>query len=113
VSTPATTACGTTTAFTTSLYVYAGADSCAPATSLYVSLPRPTSIPHVFTLPDPTVEITSDGFGATDGGSENCSAWTGTVTWSADVPNWKVTFDITCSNSWNHGSVIGTLQGSD
>jgi hypothetical protein len=106
-------ACATTTAFTTALEVFAPADSCASASYISVSLPRPTTLPHVFALPDPGVQLETSGFGATDGGTTYCSAWTGTITWTSDVPNWKVTFDATCSAGANNASLVGTLQGND
>jgi hypothetical protein len=42
----------------------------------------------------------------------SCSAWTGSVTFGADVPNWNVSINVTCSSAGNSTHVAGTFTGT-
>ena len=42
----------------------------------------------------------------------NCSQWTGTINWVADVPSWKLTANLTCSDAGKTSiKIAGTFQG--
>jgi hypothetical protein len=44
---------------------------------------------------------------------QTCFSWTGTLTWNADVPNWEVTFDLTCSEAGKSAiQIVGTMSGA-
>lgn len=102
--------CAEDTNFTTVLF--RGAElACSPEVLdyLYVSVDRSQATPgQVFNLPDARVTLLLNTTKRTGG----CSQWTGTVTWNAEIPTWRLTFDTTCSESGKgHIRLTGTWSG--
>ncbi len=60
------------------------------------------------TMPSPNVSLSLNSSDPT----KSCSAWTGTVTWDSDVPSWKITYNVTCSQVGKTGvTLTGTISG--
>ncbi len=74
------------------------------SSQLSLTLPRPWT-GQVFHLPAPGVTLSLIS------GSSTCVNWTGTVTWNADVPAWRVTLDAHCSDAGSTLAVVGTISG--
>ena len=60
--------------------------------SIHVTVGRPLPIGQIVTLPDSRVSIHSGS------ATTACSAWTGTLIVHSDIPSWRVSLDVTCSN---------------
>ncbi|WP_223645670.1 collagen-like protein [Corallococcus sp. EGB] len=61
--------------------------------SVHVIVSRPLPPPgQRVTLPDSRIHIESGGV------TTPCSAWTGSLIVHSDVPSWRVSLDVTCSN---------------
>jgi hypothetical protein len=84
--------------------------SSCPYVTQYVSLSiaRPFTVGQAISLPSATVSLYVWG-----GPGGDCSAWTGAVTVSADIPSYTVSVNATCSQPGQSGlRVVGTLSGN-
>lgn len=44
--------------------------------------------------------------------ANNCATWGGTVRWDSDVPSWKVTFNMACTDVGKTSTTFtGTMSG--
>lgn len=87
------------------------ASACPPANDgIYVNIDRTkATVGQTITLPATGVNVF---YTTANDTTKSCSAWTGTVTWNSDVPSYKVTLSLTCSEQGKTGvSVSGTIQG--
>ncbi len=76
---------------------------------LFLNIDRTqASAGQTFTLPDERVQLTLNSARRT----HSCIRWTGSVTWNADVPSWRVTFNATCGET-GKGDIrlVGTWSG--
>ena len=75
---------------------------------VYLSIPRSSFSPgSVITLPNASVQLSAgslSGYTVT-----GCYNWTGTVTWTSDLPSYSVSIDATCTQS---GRLPTRLQGT-
>jgi hypothetical protein len=83
------------------------AAACPPADDrVSLTIKRGTLTPGTsITLPNAGVSLIEYVSG------KSCSSWTGAITWDADVPHWKVTFNATCSETSNTTTLTGTMSG--
>ncbi len=91
-----------------SIFFSSQVSSC-PYVTQYVSLSiaRPFTVGQAISLPSAAVSLSVSGPGG------NCSAWTGAVTVSADIPSYTVSLNATCSQPGQSGlRVVGTLSGN-
>jgi hypothetical protein len=60
----------------------------------------------------PTASAVRVSYSAHTPDSVYCSSWTGTVNWIADVPSWKLSADLTCSEAGKSAiRITGSFQG--
>lgn len=84
-----------------------------PATTYLVqfSIPRPSYAAGA-TITMPATGVSAQLYDSTDT-TKSCTQWTGTMMWNSDVPTWKVTFNLTCSEAGKTGvTMTGTMQGT-
>jgi hypothetical protein len=89
--------------------IFSSQVSSCPQVTQYVdlSITRPFTVGQAISLPSAAVVLSVVGPGG------NCSAWTGTVTVSADIPSYSVSLNATCSQPGQSGlHVVGTLSGN-
>jgi hypothetical protein len=75
-------------------------------TEVSVSVERPFTVGKAITLPDALVSLVEVN------GNQDCFAWTGTVTVTADLPTWSISIDATCSTTGDSAQVVGTFTGN-
>jgi hypothetical protein len=69
---------------------------------VYIRIPRP----WVAAPPLNSVSVNYQGKAG------SCAAWTGSISWQSDVPSWKVTLNLTCSETNKSGiKLIGVFSG--
>ncbi|MCY1003937.1 hypothetical protein OWM54_43015 [Myxococcus sp. MISCRS1] len=101
--------CSLDPVFNASLTIYPAAGVCPArqAATVNVGIVRASASPgQTITLPSPAVSLS-----AFDAAGVSCFAFSGTVTWHSDVPNWRVTIDATCSTVGKDLRVRGELGG--
>jgi hypothetical protein len=84
----------------------------APEPHLFsLQLKRPLVTPgEVISLP--SARVLALGFHNTVDNTRSCAQWTGTITWSSEVPSWSISLDITCAEPGkSHIKLVGTLSG--
>ena len=91
----------------------------APAANMCVATTNffQFTIPRTMLAAGQTVTMPQAGVNvqltSTSDPTKTCSAWTGTMTWNSDVPNWSITFGLTCSEATKTGvTVTGTMHGT-
>lgn len=74
--------------------------------SVHVVVGRPLPVGQTVTLPNPNVFISSGS------ATTACSAWTGTLIVHSDVPTWRVSIDVTCSEpNQRDVRIVGSAGG--
>ncbi|RYZ40303.1 MAG: collagen-like protein [Myxococcaceae bacterium] len=75
--------------------------------SVHVTVHRPLPpLGQSVTLPNSNIVIHSGS------ATTACSAWTGTLTVHSDVPHWRISLDVTCSNSGASDiRIVGSASG--
>lgn len=86
------------------------ATACPPTTTytnLGLTIPRSTVVVgQTITLPFKDASVSYSR------GGQSCYSWTGTVRFDSDVPTWKVTLNLTCSEAGEQTTkLVGTLSG--
>jgi hypothetical protein len=62
------------------------------------------------TLPNAAIKLQLNDI---EPGTKSCQAWTGSLTFDSDVPSWKVSFNVTCSeNNKTDVTLSGSIQGN-